>query len=84
MTEMMFTSGGASAVFTRHPLERLFRDSQVVRQHGFVAASRYETDRAAHARPRTRPTPRFLLRLRSKNGAIASCAGAWGSVGLAL
>ncbi len=22
---------------------RLFRDSQVIRQHGFVAASRYET-----------------------------------------
>ena len=43
VTEMMFASGGSSAVFTRHPLERLFRDSQVVRQHGFVAASRYET-----------------------------------------
>jgi hypothetical protein len=27
----------------RHPLERLFRDAQVIRQHGFVAASRYET-----------------------------------------
>ena len=43
VTEMMFTSGGSSSVFTRHPLERLFRDSQVIRQHGFVAASRYET-----------------------------------------
>jgi hypothetical protein len=38
---MMFTSAGSSGVFTRHPLERLFRDSQVIRQHGFVAASRY-------------------------------------------
>jgi hypothetical protein len=27
----------------RHPVERLFRDAQVVRQHGFVAASRYES-----------------------------------------
>jgi alkylation response protein AidB-like acyl-CoA dehydrogenase len=43
VTEMMFTSGGSSAIFTRYPLERLFRDSQVIRQHGFVAASRYET-----------------------------------------
>ena len=43
VTDMMFASGGSSAVFTRHPLERLFRDAQVIRQHGFVAASRYET-----------------------------------------
>jgi|RhiMethySRZTD1v2_1073278.scaffolds.fasta_scaffold06970_8 indole-3-acetate monooxygenase len=43
VTDMMFTSGGSSAVFVRSPLERLFRDSQVIRQHGFVAASRYET-----------------------------------------
>jgi alkylation response protein AidB-like acyl-CoA dehydrogenase len=43
VTDMMFTCGGSSAVFTRHPLERLFRDAQVIRQHGFVAASRYET-----------------------------------------
>jgi alkylation response protein AidB-like acyl-CoA dehydrogenase len=43
VTDMMFTSGGSSAVFTRHLMERLFRDAQVIRQHGFVAASRYET-----------------------------------------
>ena len=43
VTDMMFTSGGSSAVYTRHPMERLFRDSMVIRQHGFVAASRYET-----------------------------------------
>jgi alkylation response protein AidB-like acyl-CoA dehydrogenase len=43
VTDMMFSSAGSSAVFTRHPMERLFRDSQVIRQHGFVAASRYET-----------------------------------------
>jgi alkylation response protein AidB-like acyl-CoA dehydrogenase len=43
VTDMMFTSGGSSAVFTRHPMERLFRDALVIRQHGFVAASRYET-----------------------------------------
>lgn len=43
ITDMMFTSAGSSGVFTRSPMERLFRDSQVIRQHGFVAASRYET-----------------------------------------
>ena len=43
VTDMMFASGGSSAVFTRHPMERLFRDAQVIRQHGFVAASRYES-----------------------------------------
>src|SRR6185295_9037366 len=43
VTDMMFTSAGSSAVFTRSPLERLFRDAQVIRQHGFVASSRYET-----------------------------------------
>jgi alkylation response protein AidB-like acyl-CoA dehydrogenase len=43
VTDMMFTSGGSSAVYVRHPMERLFRDAQVIRQHGFVAASRYET-----------------------------------------
>jgi alkylation response protein AidB-like acyl-CoA dehydrogenase len=43
VTDMMFASGGSSAVFVRHPLERLFRDAQVIRQHGFVGAPRYET-----------------------------------------
>jgi alkylation response protein AidB-like acyl-CoA dehydrogenase len=43
VTDMMFASGGSSAVFARHPLERLFRDAQVIRQHGFVGAGRYET-----------------------------------------
>jgi alkylation response protein AidB-like acyl-CoA dehydrogenase len=43
VTDMMFASAGSSSVFTRHPIERLFRDAQVVRQHGFVAASRYES-----------------------------------------
>jgi alkylation response protein AidB-like acyl-CoA dehydrogenase len=43
VVDMMFTSGGASAVFDGHPLQKLFRDAQVVRQHGFVCAARYET-----------------------------------------
>jgi alkylation response protein AidB-like acyl-CoA dehydrogenase len=43
VTDLMFTSGGSSAVFKRSPLERLFRDMSVIRQHGFVCAGRYET-----------------------------------------
>jgi indole-3-acetate monooxygenase len=43
VVDMMFTSGGASAVFDSHPLQKLFRDAQVIRQHGFVCAARYET-----------------------------------------
>ncbi|HEX6766537.1 MAG TPA: acyl-CoA dehydrogenase family protein, partial [Polyangiaceae bacterium] len=43
VTDLMFASAGSSSVFTRHPMERLFRDAQVIRQHGFVAASRYES-----------------------------------------
>jgi alkylation response protein AidB-like acyl-CoA dehydrogenase len=43
VTDMMFASSGASAVYERNPIERLFRDAQVVRQHGFVGAGRYES-----------------------------------------
>jgi indole-3-acetate monooxygenase len=43
VTDLMFSLGGSSAVFVGHPLERLFRDAQVIRQHGFVNAGRYET-----------------------------------------
>ena len=30
-------------MYVGHPLERLFRDANVLRQHGFVSAGRYET-----------------------------------------
>jgi alkylation response protein AidB-like acyl-CoA dehydrogenase len=43
VADLMFTSGGSSAVYAGHALERAFRDAQVIRQHGFVASSRYET-----------------------------------------
>jgi alkylation response protein AidB-like acyl-CoA dehydrogenase len=43
VVDMMFTSGGSSAVFDTHPLQKLFRDAQVIRQHGFICAARYET-----------------------------------------
>jgi alkylation response protein AidB-like acyl-CoA dehydrogenase len=43
VVDMMFTSGGSSAVLDGHPLQKLFRDAQVIRQHGFVCSARYET-----------------------------------------
>ena len=43
VVDMMFTSGGSSAVFDGSPLQKLFRDASVIRQHGFVCAARYET-----------------------------------------
>jgi len=43
VTDMMFSLGGSTSVFDGQPLQRLFRDAQVIRQHGFVSAGRYET-----------------------------------------
>ena len=43
VTDLMFGAAGSSAVFVGNPLERLLRDANVVRQHGFVCPARYET-----------------------------------------
>jgi alkylation response protein AidB-like acyl-CoA dehydrogenase len=43
VTDMAYASAGSSGVYAKHPIERYFRDAQVIRQHGFVAASRYES-----------------------------------------
>jgi alkylation response protein AidB-like acyl-CoA dehydrogenase len=42
VVDMMLTSGGSSAVFDSHPLQKIFRDAQVIRQHGFVCPARFE------------------------------------------
>ena len=42
-TDLMFGAAGSSAVFQSSPLERLLRDANVIRQHGFVCPARYET-----------------------------------------
>lgn len=42
-TDLMHRMGGTSGIYTRHRLERLFRDAQTVRHHGFVCESRLET-----------------------------------------
>jgi indole-3-acetate monooxygenase len=41
--ELMYSVAGTSAIYTRSPLERYFRDVQVLRHHAFGAESRYET-----------------------------------------
>ena len=40
---MIYDAAGTTGVYKRSPLERHFRDAQVLKQHGFVSASRYAT-----------------------------------------
>lgn len=42
-TDMMYSAAGASAIYKRSRLEQLFRDVHVLRQHGFLSESRFET-----------------------------------------
>jgi alkylation response protein AidB-like acyl-CoA dehydrogenase len=42
-TDLMYSAAGTTGIFKRNRLERLFRDVQVLRQHGFVNESRFET-----------------------------------------
>ena len=41
--DLMYSSAGTTAIYTRNKLEQYFRDAQVIRQHGFANESRYET-----------------------------------------
>lgn len=43
VVELMYNAAGSSAVYTRSPLERHFRDIEVLKQHGFLSENRYET-----------------------------------------
>jgi alkylation response protein AidB-like acyl-CoA dehydrogenase len=43
VADSMHRVAGTSGVYTRSRLERLFRDAQTVRQHGFLNESRFET-----------------------------------------
>jgi alkylation response protein AidB-like acyl-CoA dehydrogenase len=40
--ELMYSVAGTHGIYTRNPLERHFRDLQVLKQHGFASESRYE------------------------------------------
>ena len=41
--ELVYSVAGTSGIYTRSPLERYFRDVQVLRHHAFGAETRYET-----------------------------------------
>jgi indole-3-acetate monooxygenase len=41
--ELMYSVAGTSGIRTSNPLERYFRDTQVLKHHAFGAESRYET-----------------------------------------
>jgi indole-3-acetate monooxygenase len=41
--DMMYSAAGSSAIYTSNKLEHYFADAQVIRQHGFINESRYET-----------------------------------------
>jgi hypothetical protein len=43
VAELMHRMAGASGIYQHSPLERLFRDAQTVRHHGFLSESRLET-----------------------------------------
>jgi alkylation response protein AidB-like acyl-CoA dehydrogenase len=43
VVELMYSVAGTSGVYTRSPLERYFRDVQVLRHHALAAETRYET-----------------------------------------
>jgi alkylation response protein AidB-like acyl-CoA dehydrogenase len=42
-TDLMHRMAGTNGIYTRSRLERLFRDAQTVRHHGFLSESRLET-----------------------------------------
>lgn len=41
--DLMYSASGTSGIYTRNNLSRYFADAQVLRQHGFVNDTRYET-----------------------------------------
>jgi len=41
--DLMYSAAGSTAIYTRNKIARYFTDAQVLKQHGFVNESRYET-----------------------------------------
>jgi alkylation response protein AidB-like acyl-CoA dehydrogenase len=41
--DMMYSAAGSTAIYAKNKLEHFFADAQVIRQHGFMNDSRYET-----------------------------------------
>jgi indole-3-acetate monooxygenase len=46
--ELMYSAAGSSAIYTKNKLSHYFMDAHVLRQHGFVNESRYETAGQMH------------------------------------
>jgi alkylation response protein AidB-like acyl-CoA dehydrogenase len=46
--ELMYSAAGSSAIYTKNKLSHYFMDAHVIRQHGFVNESRYETAGQLH------------------------------------
>lgn len=42
VVSMMHAIAGTTGIYTRHPLERHFRDANTLRHHGFVSENRFE------------------------------------------
>jgi indole-3-acetate monooxygenase len=40
--ELMYSIAGTNGIYTKNPLERHFRDLQVLKQHGFASENRFE------------------------------------------
>ena len=40
---LVYNTAGTAGIYTRSPLERLFRDVQVLKQHGMTSENRWET-----------------------------------------
>ena len=41
--DLIYTAAGTTGIYTRNKLAHYFTDAQVLRQHGFMNESRYET-----------------------------------------
>ena len=41
--ELMYSAAGTTGIYTRSPLERHFRDMEVLKQHVFASENRWET-----------------------------------------
>jgi alkylation response protein AidB-like acyl-CoA dehydrogenase len=42
VAELMYSMAGTNGIYTKNPLERHFRDLQVLKQHGFASENRFE------------------------------------------
>jgi indole-3-acetate monooxygenase len=48
VAELVFSVAGTTGIYTKNPLDRHFRDVQVLKQHGFASESRYEAVGQVH------------------------------------